>query len=153
MKSRAGSSARPVVLRRDEDEAVGLGDLPAPGPGALAGIDAERRDAGFVVHWQRPVGQLDGLERKRHPRGADPGDPLRDARAQPLGADAGRDDDVLLAEAGVSLDRALFPLVARLGALGPMGVVELGEQAGRDHTTISRQLTALEAQREEAGGG
>jgi DNA-binding MarR family transcriptional regulator len=74
-------------------------------------------------------------------------DPLVAALIDLIGAlNNPRQDDVLLAEAGVSLDRALFPLVARLGALGPMGVVELGEQAGRDHTTISRQLTALEAQ-------
>jgi len=57
-----------------------------------------------------------------------------------------RQDDVLLAEAGVTLDRALFPLVARLGALGPMGVAELADHAGRDHTTISRQLAVLETQ-------
>lgn len=74
-------------------------------------------------------------------------DPLVAALIDLIGAlNNPRQDDVLLAEAGLSLDRALFPLVARLGAFGPMGVVELGEQAGRDHTTISRQLTALEAQ-------
>jgi DNA-binding MarR family transcriptional regulator len=55
-----------------------------------------------------------------------------------------RQDDVLLGEAGVTLDRALFPLVARLGALGAMGVAELGDHAGRDPTTISRQLAVLE---------
>jgi DNA-binding MarR family transcriptional regulator len=57
-----------------------------------------------------------------------------------------RQDDVLLAEADVSLDRALFPLVARLGALGPMGVAQLADHAGRDYTTISRQLAVLERQ-------
>jgi len=57
-----------------------------------------------------------------------------------------RQDDALLAEAGLDLDRALFPLVARLGALGPMGVAALGDHAGRDHTTISRQLAVLEEQ-------
>jgi DNA-binding MarR family transcriptional regulator len=56
-----------------------------------------------------------------------------------------RQDDVLLREAGVSLDRSLFPLVARLGALGAMGVAQLADHAGRDHTTISRQLGVLEA--------
>ena len=55
-----------------------------------------------------------------------------------------RQDDVLLREAGVSLDRALFPLVVRLDALGPMSVAELAEHAGRDHMTISRQLVVLE---------
>jgi DNA-binding MarR family transcriptional regulator len=54
-------------------------------------------------------------------------------------------DDALLAEAGVELDRALFPLLVRLGVLGPMGVAELADQAGRDHTTISRQLAKLES--------
>ena len=53
-------------------------------------------------------------------------------------------DDALLREAGVSLDRALFPLLVRLGARGPLGVAELADQAGRDHTTVSRQLAKLE---------
>jgi DNA-binding MarR family transcriptional regulator len=57
-----------------------------------------------------------------------------------------RQDDVLLREASVSLDRALFPLVARLGALGAMSVAELADHAGRDYTTISRQLVVLEQQ-------
>lgn len=55
-----------------------------------------------------------------------------------------RDQD-LLEEAGVSLDRALFPLLVRLGALGPLGVAELADHAGRDHTTVSRQLAKLES--------
>jgi len=54
-------------------------------------------------------------------------------------------DDALLREAGVSLDRALFPLLVRLGMQGPLGVAELGEQVGRDHSTVSRQLAKLEA--------
>lgn len=54
-------------------------------------------------------------------------------------------DDALLKEAGVSLDRALFPLLVRLGALGPLGVAELADHAGRDHTTVSRQLAKLES--------
>ncbi|HEY3887165.1 MAG TPA: MarR family transcriptional regulator [Caulobacteraceae bacterium] len=53
-------------------------------------------------------------------------------------------DDVLLAEAGVSLDRALFPLLVRLGRHGPLSVAGLAAQVGRDHTTISRQLAKLE---------
>ena len=53
-------------------------------------------------------------------------------------------DDVLLKEAGVSLDRALFPLLVRLGMHGPLGVATLADQVGRDHTTISRQLSKLE---------
>jgi DNA-binding MarR family transcriptional regulator len=53
-------------------------------------------------------------------------------------------DDVLLREAGVDLDRALFPLLVRLGMSGPLSVAGLADQAGRDHTTISRQLSKLE---------
>ena len=54
-------------------------------------------------------------------------------------------DVALLREAGVSLDRALFPLLVRLGANGSLAVAELADQAGRDHTTISRQLAKLES--------
>jgi DNA-binding MarR family transcriptional regulator len=53
-------------------------------------------------------------------------------------------DEALLREAGVSLDRALFPLLVFLDARGPLGVAELADQVGRDHTTISRQLPKLE---------
>lgn len=53
-------------------------------------------------------------------------------------------DDALLREAGVSLDRALFPLLVALGARGPLNVAELADQVGRDHTTVSRQLAKLE---------
>jgi DNA-binding MarR family transcriptional regulator len=56
-----------------------------------------------------------------------------------------RQDDVLLREARISVDRALFPLLARIGAAGSLGVVELAEQVGRDHSTISRQTTKLES--------
>jgi DNA-binding MarR family transcriptional regulator len=53
-------------------------------------------------------------------------------------------DEALLREAGVNLDRALFPLLVRLGMHGPLSVAELADQVGRDHTTISRQLAKLE---------
>jgi len=56
-----------------------------------------------------------------------------------------RRDDVLLREAGVSLDRALFPLLVRLAMFGPLSVAGLADQVGRDHTTISRQLSKLES--------
>jgi DNA-binding MarR family transcriptional regulator len=56
-----------------------------------------------------------------------------------------RRDDVLLREAGVDLDRALFPLLVRIGMRGTLSVAELADQVGRDHTTISRQLTRLES--------
>ncbi|PRY34915.1 MarR family winged helix-turn-helix transcriptional regulator [Umezawaea tangerina] len=52
-------------------------------------------------------------------------------------------DDVLLAEAGVALDRALFPLLVGIQRFQPIGVVELAEKAGRDHTTVSRQVAKL----------
>ena len=52
-------------------------------------------------------------------------------------------DDVLLREAGVSLDRALFPLLVRIGRHRSLGVAELADQVGRDHTTVSRQLAKL----------
>jgi DNA-binding MarR family transcriptional regulator len=55
-----------------------------------------------------------------------------------------RQDDVLLNAAGVSLPRALFPLLVRIGASGAIGVSLLAEQVGRDHSTISRQVAALE---------
>jgi DNA-binding MarR family transcriptional regulator len=53
-------------------------------------------------------------------------------------------DDLLLREAGVALDRALFGLLVRLGMSGPLSVAALADQAGRDHTTVSRQLAKLE---------
>ncbi len=56
-----------------------------------------------------------------------------------------RQDEILLREAGVSIDRALFPLLVRIGASGSLGVVELAEQVGRDHSTVSRQTAKLES--------
>ncbi|MCH8686422.1 MarR family winged helix-turn-helix transcriptional regulator [Pedomonas mirosovicensis] len=55
-----------------------------------------------------------------------------------------RRDDRLIEEAGIPLDRALFPLLVRVARHGPIGVVDLAERTGRDHTTISRQMTKLE---------
>jgi DNA-binding MarR family transcriptional regulator len=55
-----------------------------------------------------------------------------------------RRDDRLIAEAGIPLDRALFPLLARIARYGPIGVVELADRTARDHTTISRQMAKLE---------
>lgn len=54
-------------------------------------------------------------------------------------------DAALIEAAGVDLDRALFPLLARIDRLGPIGIVELAELAGRDHTTVSRQIAKLES--------
>jgi DNA-binding MarR family transcriptional regulator len=52
-------------------------------------------------------------------------------------------DDALLAEAGISLDRALFPLLVGIERFGPIGVGELSDRAGRDYTTVSRQVAKL----------
>ena len=53
-------------------------------------------------------------------------------------------DTALLEEAGVTLDRALFPLLVGIEKKGPVGVVELADMIGRDHTTVSRQVSKLE---------
>jgi DNA-binding MarR family transcriptional regulator len=53
-------------------------------------------------------------------------------------------DSALLQEAGVSLDRALFPLLIAVERKGPVGVVDLAELVGRDYTTVSRQVTKLD---------
>jgi DNA-binding MarR family transcriptional regulator len=54
-------------------------------------------------------------------------------------------DSALLQEAGVSLDRALFPLLIAVERKGPIGVVEMAELVGRDYTTVSRQITKLDS--------
>ncbi|MDB5429986.1 MAG: transcriptional regulator, MarR family [Caulobacter sp.] len=54
-------------------------------------------------------------------------------------------DASFLARAGVKLDRALFPLLTRIGLFGPIGVVELANLIGRNHSTVSRQATKLES--------
>lgn len=55
-----------------------------------------------------------------------------------------RDED-LVREAGISLDRALFRLLVGVERLGPIGVVEIAERIGLDHTTVSRQIARLDA--------
>jgi DNA-binding MarR family transcriptional regulator len=54
-------------------------------------------------------------------------------------------DKVMIKEAGIRLDRALFPLLIGVGRLGPIGVVELADRVGRDYTTVSRQVARLES--------
>lgn len=54
-------------------------------------------------------------------------------------------DETLLREAGVTLDRALFPLLVGIDRFGPIGVVDLADRAGRDYTTVSRQVAKLES--------
>ncbi|WP_231993233.1 MarR family winged helix-turn-helix transcriptional regulator [Mitsuaria sp. 7] len=56
-----------------------------------------------------------------------------------------RNDERLIEEAGVLLDRALFPLLVGIERLGPIGVVDLSERVGRDYTTVSRQVAKLES--------
>jgi DNA-binding MarR family transcriptional regulator len=53
-------------------------------------------------------------------------------------------DEALIKAAGIRLDRALFPLLVAIERFGPIGVVDLAERAGRDYTTVSRQLAKLE---------
>ncbi len=53
-------------------------------------------------------------------------------------------DVALIALAGVSLDRALFPLLVRVERRGPLAIGELAELCGRDYSTVSRQITKLE---------
>jgi DNA-binding MarR family transcriptional regulator len=56
-----------------------------------------------------------------------------------------RQDWRMMAEAGLDLDPAFLPLLVRLGARGPSNVVELADELGRDHSTMSRQIARLEA--------
>ena len=53
-------------------------------------------------------------------------------------------DAAMLERAGLSLERALFPLLVLVERLGPIGVVDLAGRVGRDHTTVSRQVARLE---------
>ena len=54
-------------------------------------------------------------------------------------------DEQMVREAGISLDRALFPLLVIVERLGPIGVVNLADRVGRDYTTVSRQIAKLES--------
>ena len=50
----------------------------------------------------------------------------------------------MIRAAGISLDRALFPLLVLVERMGPIGVVELADRVGRDYTTVSRQIAKME---------
>ena len=52
-------------------------------------------------------------------------------------------DELLIREAGIRLDRALFPLLVLTERFGPIGVVDLAGRVGRDHSTVSRQAAKL----------
>ncbi|EJN09853.1 MarR family winged helix-turn-helix transcriptional regulator [Herbaspirillum sp. YR522] len=53
-------------------------------------------------------------------------------------------DESMIRAAGISLDRALFPLLVLVERMGPVGVVELADRVGRDYTTVSRQVAKME---------
>src|ERR1700729_131253 len=52
-------------------------------------------------------------------------------------------DEILIKEAAIPLDRALFPLLVVIDKFGPIGVVDLADRVGRDYTTVSRQIAKL----------
>lgn len=54
-------------------------------------------------------------------------------------------DEAMIHAAGITLDRALFPLLVLVERLGPIGVVELADRVGRDYTTVSRQVAKMES--------
>lgn len=56
-----------------------------------------------------------------------------------------QNDERMVREAGIALDRALFPLLVGIERFGPIGVVEIAERVGRDYTTVSRQVAKLES--------
>lgn len=181
----------PIVLRRDKCERMRFGYLFAPSARVLKAVVPKRRNTRLVVHWQRPILEIDNLELRRNCITADFGHPISDLWAKAPRSNASDDDedsisvyhtrnlaisrggvkvqnthnleklggalvdligflnspqrdDALLREAGVSLDRALFPLLVALGARGALGVAELADLVGRDHTTVSRQLAKIE---------
>jgi DNA-binding MarR family transcriptional regulator len=53
-------------------------------------------------------------------------------------------DQIMIDEAGITLDRALFPLLVNVDRFGPIGVVDLADRVGRDYTTVSRQIAKLD---------
>src|ERR1700679_3973713 len=54
-------------------------------------------------------------------------------------------DEVLIKEAAIPLERALFPLLVVIARRGPIVVVDLADRIGRDYTTVSRQIAKLES--------
>ncbi|GBR55350.1 MarR family transcriptional regulator [Neokomagataea thailandica NBRC 106555] len=53
-------------------------------------------------------------------------------------------DARLLAEANVNLDRALFPLLARIALTQDTNVAALANLLSKDHSSVSRQILKLE---------
>jgi len=56
-----------------------------------------------------------------------------------------QNDEALVRDAAIPLDRALFPLLVAVERFGPIGVVDLADRVGRDYTTVSRQVARLES--------
>ena len=54
-------------------------------------------------------------------------------------------DNVILTRADVSLDTALFPLLVRVSMQRNLTIGALADQVGRDYSTVSRQVTRLQA--------
>lgn len=54
-------------------------------------------------------------------------------------------DEEMIRQAGIRLDRALFPLLIGVAKIGPVGVGELADRVGRDYTTVSRQIAKLDS--------
>jgi DNA-binding MarR family transcriptional regulator len=54
-------------------------------------------------------------------------------------------DAAFLARAQIKLDRALYPLLVRIGNAEPINVVDLAGLVGRNHSTVSRQVDKLES--------
>lgn len=53
-------------------------------------------------------------------------------------------DESMVREAGIPLDRALFPLLVGIERNGPIGIMDLADRVGRDHSTVSRQVARLD---------
>jgi hypothetical protein len=45
-------------------------------------------------------------------------------------------DETMVREVGISLDRALFPLLVVIERRGPIGVGDLADRVGREYTTV-----------------
>jgi len=56
-----------------------------------------------------------------------------------------QNDEAMVRAAGITLDRALFPLLVGIERKGPIGVGELADGVGRDYSTVSRQVSKLES--------
>lgn len=54
-------------------------------------------------------------------------------------------DEYMVRAAGIGIDAALFPLLVGVERVGPIALVELAKGVGRDYTTVSRQVSRLEA--------